>query len=266
MNNKIRYLLAIYILIICAPLQGRAAETVLVGGYEFAPFVQRTEAGGYEGATLDLIALLNQYQKDYIFAFRSTLPDTRYQAFDRGRFDALFFENKQWGWAGYNIASSEVFLRGVEVCVALKDTAKNQDYFASFVGKRMIGVRGYHYGIANFNADPDVLENDFNFVLTTSNANSMKLLEFGRGDVAIVTLSFLKMYLDINPELKGKLLVSDKLDQEYAHSVLIREGLGLKVGLINIWLKKLDEEGLLDPLWKKWGLDAFQLRIDEASL
>jgi len=238
---------------------------VLVGGYEFAPFVQRTEAGGYEGATLDLIALLNQYQVDYTFVFRGTLPDTRYQAFDRGRFDVLFFENKQWGWADYNVASSEVFLRGVEVYVALKETAKNQDYFASLVGKRMIGVRGYHYGIANFNADPEVLESDFNFVLTTSNANSMKLLEFGRGDVAIVTLSFLKMYLEMNPELKGELLISDKLDQEYAHSVLIRESLGLKVGLINIWLEKLNKEGLLDRLWKKWGLDASQVRINEVS-
>ena len=36
-----------------------AAETVVVGGYEFAPFVQKMPNGKYDGVTIDLITALN---------------------------------------------------------------------------------------------------------------------------------------------------------------------------------------------------------------
>ena len=71
-----------------------SAETVVVGGYEFAPFVQRTSDGNYDGVTFDLIAALNKVQKDFHFIFVTTLADTRYKAFQAKRFDLIFLKTK----------------------------------------------------------------------------------------------------------------------------------------------------------------------------
>ncbi len=67
--------------------------------------------------------------------------------------------------------------------------------------------------------------------LTKSNLGSILMVISGnRGDIAVVTKSFLGKYLRENPEQRKKLLVSKKMDQEYQLAIIIRQGIGQGIG------------------------------------
>jgi hypothetical protein len=71
--------------------------------------------------------------------------------------------------------------------------------------------RGYHYGFAGFDADPDYLARTFNAVLTYSHDSNLLMLLARRVDIAVVTRSYLEIFLDRPPELVTELLVSERL-------------------------------------------------------
>ncbi len=71
-------------------------ETVNVGGYVFPPFVEEI-SNQYVGITIDLISEMNSFQNKYKFQFVSTSPKRRFRAFDKGTFDLIMFEDKNWG-------------------------------------------------------------------------------------------------------------------------------------------------------------------------
>ncbi len=69
-----------------------AKPVVNVGGYLFAPYVDVSEDGLFQGFTIDLIAAFNQLQTEVEFQFVNTSIENRYQAYDIRRFDMMFFE------------------------------------------------------------------------------------------------------------------------------------------------------------------------------
>jgi len=231
-----------------------SAETVVVGGYEFAPFVQRTSDGNYDGVTFDLIAALNKVQKDFHFIFVTTLADTRYKAFQAKRFDLIFFEDKMWGWQDLDVVSSKVFLRGGDTYIALKKEGRDQSFFADLSSKILIGIKGYHYGFANFNNDPILLEEKYNLILGNSSLSVIKMLEYRRGDIAIISLSFILPYLKQHQSLSKKILISEKLDHQYGHTILTRKNFQVNPEKLNHWLSQLEEQGKLEEIWNKRGL------------
>jgi len=231
-----------------------SAETVVVGGYEFAPFVQRTPEGNYDGVTFDLIAALNKVQEKIHFIFVSTLAETRYKAFQAKRFDLIFFEDKMWGWQDLDIVTSQAFLKGGDAYIALKKEGRDQGFFADLSSKILIGIKGYHYGVANFNTDPELLEEQYNLILGNTSLSVIKMLEYGRGDIAIVSLSFILPYLKQHQRLSKKILISEKLDHQYEHAILIRKNHQVTPEKLNYWLSLLEEQGVLKEIWKKRGL------------
>jgi len=233
----------------------KSAETVVIGGYEFAPFVQRTPNGNYDGVTFDLIAALNKVQKKINFIFVTTLADTRYRAFEANRFDLIFFEDKKWGWQDLDVVTSKVFLKGGDTYIALKKEGRDQSFFADLSSKILIGIKGYHYGLANFNTDPKFLEEQYNLISGNSSISVIKMLEYGRGDIAIVSLSFILPYLKQHQSLSKKILISEKLDHQYEHTILIRKNHQVSPEMLNYWLSLLEEQGVLKEIWKKRGLD-----------
>ena len=54
---------------------------------------------------------------------------------------------------------------------------------------------------------------------------------------------------------KSKLLISKKLDQEYQHAVLVRPNIRPSVDEINSMLENLYRSGILEKLWKKYGIE-----------
>lgn len=247
----LKRLLAAAILLL-SPVAARAAEIVRVGGYEFPPFVE----AGPKGLALDLVDALNQAQADYEFRFVPVSARRRYADLQDGRFDVMFFESPDWEWAakGLPVDFSTVFLRGGEVFIAQAEPGRGQEYFDDLRGKRLVGILGYHYGFAGFDADPQRLAREFNMKLVGSHSSSIEMVALGRMDVAVVTDAYLWAYLARNPAVKDKLLVSDRHDQIYNHRALVRRGGPITVERVNALLADLEKSGKLGALWRKAGV------------
>ena len=241
--------------IFCIFCSFACAETVIVGGYPFPPFVESTD-GMFEGLTLDLIKEFNKFQKQYRFSFHPTSPKRRYSDFDKGMFDMLFFESIQWGWQEKDITASRVFLKGGEVYITRASPEKDQRYFESFTGKSLIGYLGYHYGFANFNSDETNLRKNFDITLSNSHKRNIQMILKKRIDIGIVTISYLNRYLMNHPENKNQLLISSKLDQVYHHTILIRKNNTPDVHEINRLLDEMKKAHVLSDLFRKYGLNA----------
>lgn len=229
----------------------RAAQLVRVGGYDFPPFV---EAGKDLPAslTLRLIESLNQMQGEYRFEFVPIAARRRYGDLVEGRFDVMFFESPQWEWQaqGYAVDFTKVFLRGGEVFIAQAESGRDESYFQDLSGKRLVGILGYHYGFAGYDADPEHLSKSFDIKLVSSHRSSIDLVLTGRRDIAVVTDAYLHAYLHDNPPAQGRLLVSRRLDQVYEHRVLVRRAGPINVATMDGLMDEMAASGRLGDVFR----------------
>ncbi|MBV8657784.1 MAG: transporter substrate-binding domain-containing protein [Burkholderiales bacterium] len=233
-------------------LAAQATETVRVGVVVFPPYIVPTADG--QSMHVELLDVMNEFQSDYHFVPVVSGPIRRFKDFEAGRYDLSFFDNLLWGWEGQPVSASEVFLSGAEVYVALAKYGRDEHYFDDLNAKRMIGMRGYHYGFANYNADPAYLEDNFRMVLTGDNEATIKVLLAHRGDVAVVTEAYLSTYLLDHPALRASLLISKRKDQVYSHSVIVRNGVHPTPDEINKLFARMRKAGVLRALWHKYGV------------
>lgn len=235
---------------VAAVAASAAPITVKVGAYEFPPYV--TESGG--GVTQALLDLLNGEQTDFRFELVRTSPQRRYEDMERGRFDMIAFESLSWGWKGRPVEASRVFLRDAEVFVAKSGTAMDQGYFDRLDDKTILGRLGYHYAFAGMTADPDILEKRFNTRLTVTHEGNVRSVAAGRAALAIVTRSFLAQFMKANPDMASLLLVSDRVDQIYEHTIVVRHGGPVSAAWVNATLDRLERSGALSALWTRQGI------------
>ncbi|WP_096700459.1 transporter substrate-binding domain-containing protein [Magnetospirillum sp. 15-1] len=248
--------ICLVILGMLAALPAWAGQVIKVGGYEFAPFVETNAAGQPDGLALRLIEAMNAHQDRFTFQFVPTSPNRRYKDFEAGHFDAILFESPDWGWTERKlpIRASRVFLDGGELYVALAQPGRGQEFFADLSGKRMVGLLGYHYGFAGFEADPAVLASRFRITLVRDNSASIEAILKDRGDVAVVTDAYLKRWLRSRPEAAPRLLVSERFDQRYAHRALVRAGGPITTEDMDKILSAMDLDGTLTRLWREFGI------------
>jgi ABC-type amino acid transport substrate-binding protein len=234
---------------------GWAAQTVRVGAVIFPPYIEQVGSGEKAALHIELLDLMNAFQDEYHFELVATGTVRRFQDFDLGKYDLSMFDNLAWGWGKRAVDASRVYLGGGELYIAHEAPGRDDHYFDNFEGKRIIGMRGYHYGFANFNADGNFLRTHFNMVLTDDNEATIRSLLMGRGEIAVVTSAFLSSYLLQHPELASELLVSKRRDQSYAHTIIVRRGAHPSAAEINALLDRMQKAGTLAPLWKKYGVD-----------
>lgn len=245
-----RQLLRILLVFLCGIGTTNAAEVVRVGAYPFLPFFDNGT-----GLTADLVKAMNSFQKDYHFQIVTTSPNRRYSDIATGAFSIMLFENIKWSWDPKEVEASKVYLRGDgEVYVARSAPGRGQEYFSTLADKHLLGVLGYHYGFANFEADQTTLMKKFRITFSTDNALCLHHLLAGRGDVAVLTKSFLNRYLIRNPQDKSKLLISERMDQTYEHMAIIKKGSKPSAQDIDALLAAMDKAGVLKPLWANYGL------------
>ncbi len=132
--------------------------------------------------------------------------------------------------------------------------SKDQSYFDNFNNKSLAVILGYHYGFANYNADEDFLQKNFKIQFNTNHKGNIIKVLFERVDIAVVTLSYLKMYLKKNPDKKSKLLISNKFDQHYNHTILLRKNYKISKREMDELLTKMEKAGILARLWEKYGI------------
>ena len=235
-------------------LSGWSHPLIKVGGYPYAPFVVKLSDSRYEGLTLDLIAKLNEIQQEVRFVFVPTSASNRYKALDLGRFSLMLFEDTKWGWDTDKFKITTPFLGGGEVYVALNKAGRDQRFFDDPASHHLIGVTGYHYGVGQFNADPLYLQRKLNITLVKDNVSALQALLKGRGEVAILNVSYLNQYLQANPDTADQLLISQKWDQQYQHRAILHPEAPITPAQLEQWLAALQQQGELDRLWTKYGV------------
>ncbi len=232
-------------------------KIIKVGGYSFPPFVE-LDGKEVSGVTVDLIDVFNELQQDYRFQFVATSPKRRYTDMMDGRFQVMFFESADWGWHDFPVMSSHEYMRGGEVYVALKKSGRDDTFFDDLKARHLVGILGYHYGFANFNADDDYLSKNFTIFLSNNHRRNLDLILLDRpalAEIAVVTRSFLSRQMLQDPTLEERLLISSKWDQEYHHTVLVRsDPEGITLEEVNTLLERAEAQGALSRLRKKYGI------------
>ncbi|UXD86996.1 substrate-binding periplasmic protein [Thalassolituus hydrocarboniclasticus] len=229
---------------------------VKVGIYPYPPYVEQNEEGEYYGIAISLIDLLNAHQQQYRFVPVPISPKRRYQAFVMGDYDIIFFENPAWGWQGIPVEISRPYQTDGEVYVALAEKNRDQQYFDDLSNKRMIGILGFHYGFAGFNADEQFLRQNFQMILSWTNEKNLSLLRERHGDIAVMSKAFLHRFFNENPQARDEFLISERYDQRYQHSALIRPGFNPGTQEINRFMDELKSNGKLLELFRPYGIHA----------
>lgn len=242
MSGVWSYMSRLFLLSLCL-LAGSAwaalPRTILIGAYNFPPYMVHPEQDSGSGLTVELVALFNQVQKRFHFSIVPTSSARRYRDLQTGRYDLILFEDPDWGWEGARYTLIDMGIDDAEVYVARAEPGRDEAYFDTLLGKRLVLYSGYHYGFAGYDADPLMLQQRFQATLTYSHDSNLLMVLHGRADIAVVTRSYLEQRLGRDPELRGKLLVSRRFDQEYHLNAMLRP---------NAPIEPQDFEGLLQRL------------------
>ncbi|WP_413291008.1 substrate-binding periplasmic protein [Bdellovibrio sp. HCB337] len=233
-------------------------QVVKVGVVEFPPYIQIENNGQVSGMIGLVLEYLNAAQDDYVFQPIPTSAMRRHRDFKNGMYDQSFFDNVEWGWDKSTVDATDVYMTGKEIYIALKKPGRGESYFANFSQKSMVGILGYHYGFAAFNSDPTYLRKKFNMQTSTSNEGSIKMILFERGDIAIVSDAFLNEYLKRHPDDRKKLLISEKVDQNYNHTIVIRKNTRPSVQEMNTLMSKFKQSKQFKLLQEKYGVQNSQ--------
>ncbi|WP_409477140.1 hypothetical protein [Pseudobdellovibrio sp. HCB154] len=227
---------------------------IKVGVVHFPPYIEVEPNGKTGGIIIELLDFMNTAQSDYKFSPVQTSAMRKIRDFKNGSYDLSFFDNIKWGWSEADVEASLIFMRGKEVYIAKKKPGRTEDYFTNFNGKSMVGMLGYHYGFANFNADADFLRKTYNMQASTSNEGSVKMILHDRGDIAVVSDAFLHWYFISNPEDRTKILISNKVDQHYMLSVIVRKNIRPTVQEINTLLNKFKKSKQFKSMEDRYGI------------
>lgn len=231
-----------------------AAQLIKVGAYHFPPYISKPEAEQAQGLLPDLLATLNAQQSDYQFVLVPTSVTRRFRDFQSARYDLIMFESPTWGWQNTPHETFDLQVQDAEVYVAKAAAGRGQEYFSQFSGKRLALYNGYHYGFAQFNADPEYLAKQFNAVLTYSHDSNLLMVLRERADLTVVTRSYLHRYLLRYPEQRTQMLVSDRVDQVYRHQALLRPNAPISVEGLRGLLRQLRDGGQLRALYRQYDL------------
>ncbi|MCM2352277.1 MAG: ABC transporter substrate-binding protein [Pseudobdellovibrio sp.] len=227
---------------------------VKVGVVHFPPYIELEDNGKIGGIVMELLDYMNSIQSSYKFKPVHTSSMRKIRDFNNHSFDVGFFDNLKWGWDKTAVDASQVYMRGKEIYIAKKKQGRNEHYFDDFTGKSMVGMLGYHYSFANFNSDAAYLRKNYNMQTSTSNEGSIKMILHGRGDIAIVSDAFLHRYFTMHPETRAKILISNKVDQHYLLSAIVRKNIRPSVQEINDLLAKFKQSEQFKSMQKRYGI------------
>lgn len=253
--------------IACLLLAGSlsAAEVVRVGAAHFPPYVIKANAQEPTGLLPQLLQALNQAQSDYHFVMLPTAIVRRFGDLQRGRIDMAIFENPAWGWQDVDAAAVDMHLEDAEVFVARREVQRDQAYFEQLQGKRLALYRGYHYGFAGFNSDPQYLSQTFNANLGHSHDSNLLMVLRGRADIALVTRSNLYDFIERNPEHASSLLVSERVDQVYRHHAMLRRGAPISPARLGELLEQLHVNGELARIFSPYRISVMPAAADSST-
>lgn len=248
-------MLILFLILLGATQSFAQAKKVLVGGYEWPPYVILQDKKT-TGLTIDLIDLLNKRQDKYKFEFVLTSSTRRVQDIMDGRYHVILFESKSWGWNQNKIESTKQFASGAEVFITSKEEGKNQSYFDDLKNKRIKGIHGYHYGFLGLSTAAKAAR-DYNLELTSTQDGNIQSIVTKRADLAVVPKEYLAIYFKNNPDAEKKLLVSKKLDQVYQLGAMVNPTLSpISTTELSKLIDTVFKDGTWDKVLKEKGIPA----------
>lgn len=232
---------------------GEHERTLQVGGYPYPPYVENLGSTEFDGATLDLLEQLNDWQTRIEFEFVPVAAFSRQLSFRQERFEVMFFESPNWGWSGEAVVMSEPIARDRDLYVALDKPGRDQSYFDRIRERHLIATRGYHYGFAGYRTDETWLQDHFEIDFAPSLGAILEMLKRERGEVAVLNESYLRARRNNGLDMSG-LLISEQADHAYELSVVAREDAELDMDWLLEQLRQMRAAGLLEPIEHRWGI------------
>ncbi|WP_419905842.1 substrate-binding periplasmic protein [Kiloniella sp.] len=224
LSSKRMRQLFIFLLINSALLNSvEAIETVRINITHFPPFYIVSNNAPSTGLGIDLIKAMNEIQSDYRFETIEISPRRRHHLFDKGVYDVSLFDHIQWGWDEAKVEITDVYLSGGERYIALASNVTNQTYFNDLPNKKIGAILGYHYNFADFESDPDKLNDRFDITLVDKQIQILKLVLGNRVEVGVITETYLLQYLQTHKNLKDLISVSNTYDQPYNFIGIVRK-------------------------------------------
>ncbi len=236
---------------------GVSSETeIAVGVYHFPPAaaVRENQAEGLLG---ELLTELNSTHEDITFRIVHTSPKRRHMDFEAGLYDIIFFESLDWGWKSRPVDATRPVLKDEDVYLALDKPGRDQSFFDNVTERSIVAISGYHYGFADLSTDNTELEERFQIEFSHSHSRNLNLIKADRpslAEVAIISRSYLQMYLKQNPEDQGRFLVSDVADQTYRLRIMTRKDGPVSAGSLEQLLSPLFDDGRYQEMVERHGL------------
>ncbi len=251
--------LALVMLMICFGLPSvhagddgeQSRRSVVVGGYQFEPFVE--DEGG---VSPNFAAMLNEAQTEFLFEFIHIPAKRRYEQLADGKIDMMFFEMPVWGWAevASHVDTSAPILSGREFFVSRVGHKLGDTVFRDLNERRIAITFGYHYAFLGFNAEPEQIRSRYDVVFANQQRFTLRHMLMGNADVAIVNDAFLRRSIDENPKLADRLMVSPFGDQRYELPIMLRKGGPVSLDALRTLLARLSADGTLKSFFDREGL------------
>lgn len=248
---------ACLVIFFALPAFASPKTSIRIGAYNFPPVAMFDQDNQVKGLLGDVLDALRKQQPAFSFEVIHTSPRRRHLDFSNDLFDVMFFEHPDWSWNRDNIDISDPVLKDEEVYVALRKANRDQSFFDDLSDRRIVAIAGYHYGFAGLETASEELSRQFDIELSHSHQRNLKLIRADRpsvAEVAVVSRSYLNMYLTRHPEHRDDFLVSDQVDQAYQLRIITRKNGPVSIDTIERLLQPLIESGRYQDLVKKHGL------------
>ena len=222
-----------------------------VGGYPFEPFVENEL-----GITPAFLTMLNGRQSKVRFQFIAIPAQRRYELMGRGVIDAVFFEMPVWGWrdVAVEIDVSMPLLRGREMFVAMSNNPGGNSLFDLSPASKVALTLGYHYAFTDFRSDQAYIRTKVDAVFAEKLSATLRYLQSGAVDVGVMSNIFLFHEFQRRPALRSQLLLSQKIDHEYALPIIMRKGAAISAAELNTILAQAISDGSLPAFFAGFGL------------
>ena len=222
---------------------------VNVGAYEYG-VVYFFEDGKPRGMVPKLIKLLNDIQADYHFHLVETSSRRRFQDLEEGKIDLVMFENPLWGWQDFDVNYSDKIITTEDLYIRRHDAPPRRKPFENIYLSSIICVLGFHYGFADFNADPEHLAELFDIHLAYNETEVLNGVVRGDAEIGIISTGFLARKFVEDPSLREKIEVGRDPDAIHDLVSVISPQSPISVTALNRLMEQLILEGDVHRIWQ----------------
>ena len=232
------------------PAKAQDPVTIKVGVYEYG-VVYYFEDGKQHGIAPILINLLNDLQDDYRFQLAETSSRRRYRALSSGEIDLVLLESSQWEWQELDVSFSDRIVTERDVYLTSSSRLDAQSLFADVTAHRILCVLGFHYGFAEFNANPQYLRDNFDVLLRYNEKDVLNGVLTDEAPIGIVSAGFLGRQFVADSRMRDRVVIADEPDGVYDLVSVLSNKSAISLERLNQLIAQLRENGEVDRLWQQ---------------